>query len=264
MLSDVSFLTSPLLSAPHGFLKRHGGVSKGIFDSLNCGLSKTDALKELEPKAHIIENRKRAVTAIGGDPAQLCLSTQVHGNVCLKVSRVFEGAPPDADALVTKTQGLVIGVRTADCVPVLFQDPVARVIGVAHAGWKGALAGIIQNTVQAMQSLGAHSSNIRAVLGPAIDQASYEVDEDFFQQFLNQSPDCETLFQPGRTPQKYFFNLTAFVLRKLKGAGIGHLENLGVSTYTNDKDFFSCRRAFHKGEPGFGNQLSLIFMKTST
>lgn len=262
-LSSVSFVTDPGLLVPHGFLKRRGGVSTGIYASLNCGLPKTQISNYYESQENILENRRRAVMAIGGSVDQLCLSKQVHGNVCLSITKPFS-IVPEADALVTATPGLVLGVRTADCVPVLFHDPVSRIIGVAHAGWRGALAGIIESTVTRMEKLGSHPQNIRAVLGPAIDQASYEVDADFLGAFVALSPDYDRFFMAGKKPGKYFFDLPGFVLQRLLESKVGHVHNMGISTYKNETDFFSCRRAFHKHEPGFGNQLSLIFMKTNT
>lgn len=262
-LSSVSFVTDSSLSAPHGFLKRIGGVSTGIYASLNCGLPKAQTPNCLESKNNVLENRRRAVMALGGEVSRLCLSKQVHGNICVTISKPFS-VPPEADALVTATPGLVIGVRTADCVPVLFHDPVANIIGAAHAGWRGALSGIIESTVTRMEELGSDPKNIRAVLGPAIDQASYEVDLDFLRAFTALSPDYAAFFVAGKNLEKYLFNLPGFVMHRLLENNVGHVKNMDISTYRREADFFSCRRAFHKDEPGFGNQLSLIFMKTDT
>ncbi len=168
----------------------------------------------------------------------------------------------EGDALVTNKPNLVLGVQTADCAPVLFYEKKARIVGVAHAGWKGALKGILQNTAHAIESLGGVKEQIVAVIGPCIDQKSYEMGAEVFDAFIQKDPQSRVFFSDGKTPEKFLFDLPGYVAFCLKQAGVLTIEDVGLSTYAHENMFFSCRRAFHQGHPGFGNQLSLIFMKT--
>lgn len=257
------FVTSAALDVPHGFLKRHGGVSQGIYDSLNCGYRHDRQGAGFDAEENVVENRRRAITFVGGSFKNLCLAKQVHGSDCLVVTKPEQG-DREGDALVTNKPDLVLGVQTADCVPVLFYEKKAQVIGAAHAGWKGALKGILQSTVRTIESLGGVKEHITAVIGPCIDQQSYEMGAEVFDDFTKQDPQSKAFFVDGNKPDKFLFDLPGYVAFCLKQAGVLRIEDVGLSTYTHEEMFFSCRRAFHQGHPGFGNQLSLIFMKTDT
>ena len=236
---------------PHGFTGRRGGVSTGPFASLNTGHGSG------EDAAIIAENRRRAADAVLPG-AGLASVYQVHGRGCVTVREVvaFEQRP-QADAMVTDVPGLLLGILTADCVPVLFADRAAGVVGAAHAGWKGALAGVTDATIEAMVALGADVSRIAAAVGPCIARASYEVDEPLFRSFVEADAENERFFIDGRAGH-WQFDLEAYVGMRLAVAGLARVELLGLDTYANDGDFFSFRRATHRGEPGYGRQLSMI------
>ena len=237
-----------LAGMPHGFLGRRGGVSKGAIDGLNIGHGAEDDIEA------VAENRRRAVEAILPQ-ADLATVYQVHS---ADVVAVHEPWPhdkrPRADAMVTNRPGLLLGVVTADCAPVLLADREAGVIGAAHAGWRGAHGGVLENTVAAMERLGAERSRIVAAIGPAIAQPSYEVDARFRENF---GPDDEALFTLGR-PGHWQFNLEGYAAKRLRAASIGTVEALGLDTYAAEDRFFSYRRARHRGEPNYGRQFSLI------
>ncbi|WP_395334192.1 peptidoglycan editing factor PgeF [Novosphingobium sp. BL-8H] len=237
---------------PHGFLGRRGGVSTGAVAGLNVGLGSGD-----DPVA-IAENRRRAVEAVlpGG---RLASVYQVHSADCVTVGDAVWGddVRPHADALVTDRPGAVLGVLTADCAPVLLADREAGVVGAAHAGWKGAVAGVTDRTIAAMISLGAAPSRIVAAVGPCIAATSYEVDEGFHQRFLAQSSDNGRFFAPGR-PEHWQFDLEAYVAARLEAAGIAAVERLGLDTYVQPERFYSFRRATHLAEANYGRQFSLI------
>jgi YfiH family protein len=235
----------------HGFLGRRGGVSVGVMAGLNTGPGLGD-----DPAA-IAENRARAVTAVMPG-ARLVTAYQVHSPDCLVVTEPWdEAARPEADALVTDRPGLLLGILTADCAPVLLADREAGVIGAAHAGWKGALAGVTDFTIAAMTELGAELSRIRAAVGPCIAQASYEVDEAFLKRFVEADPKNSSFFVPGR-PGHHQFDLEAYVTGRLERAGIGGVGRLGLDTYSAPDRFFSFRRTTHLVEPDCGRQISLI------
>ncbi|MBA3676622.1 MAG: peptidoglycan editing factor PgeF [Sphingosinicella sp.] len=238
------------LPVPHGFLGRRGGVSQGLCWGLNVGLGSGD-----DPVA-IHENRRLAVEAVAPS-AQLVTVYQVHSASVVPVTAPLDDARPHADALVTDRPGLALGILTADCVPILFADEAAGVIGAAHAGWKGALGGVIEATVEAMEKLGAHRENIQAAVGPAIARKSYEVDEAFFLRFAEADEANERFFSGGR-PDHYQFDLEGYALARLAAAGLTRIEALGLDTYSNLDRFFSFRRATHLGEPDYGRQFSLI------
>ncbi len=250
-------MTAPFVTAPtldgiaHGFFGRRGGVSVGELASLNCGLGSGD-----DP-ALIAENRRRVADAALPDAALTGLY-QVHGNRCLIVDASSDlAARPEADAHATGTPGILLGILTADCVPVLFADREAGVVGAAHAGWKGALAGITDATLDAMESLGAHRSNITAAIGPCIGRASYEVDDGFVQRFVGDDPANERFFAAGK-PGHAMFDIAAYVAARLSAAGVTRIAIGGQDTYANPQDYFSYRRACHKGENTYGRQLSVI------
>lgn len=252
MVEPVEVNRADLLAGvPHGFLGRRGGLSTGIVAGLNAGLGSGD-----EPDA-VAENRRRAVIAI--EPgAQLATVYQVHSADCVIVTAPWPDAQrPHADALVTDRPGLLLGVVTADCAPVLLADPVAGVIGAAHAGWKGAMGGVTDATIAAMEALGATRARIVAAIGPCIAQSSYEVDAAFRDHFLSRQAGNADLFVPGRSGH-YQFDLEGYVASRLHSAGIGAVERLRLDTYADPERFYSFRRATHRGEPDYGRQISLI------
>lgn len=241
----------PLADSPHGFFGRRGGVSTGELASLNCGLGSGD-----DP-ALIAENRRRVADAVLPGAA-LTGVYQVHGNRCVVVDETTDlAARPEADALATRTPGIILGILTADCVPVLFADRDASVIGAAHAGWKGALAGITDATLIAMERLGADRANIAAAIGPCIARASYEVDDGFVQRFTGDDPTNERFFAAGK-PGHAMFDIAAYVAARLAAAGVTRIAIGGQDTYAEAEDYFSYRRACHKGENSYGRQLSVI------
>ena len=235
---------------PHGFLGRVGGVSTGLVAGLNLGLGTGD------DAAAVAENRARAVAAVLPD-ARLVTVYQVHSADCVVAGEWSDDARPHADALVTDQPGLLLGVVTADCAPVLLADRSAGVIGAAHAGWKGAVSGVTDSTIVAMEALGAKRGNIVAAVGPCIAQPSYEVDAGFYQRFVAQDPGNAAFFVPG-VPDHWQFDLERYVAERLQQAGIGAVERLGLDTYPDENAFFSFRRATHRGEPDYGRQMSLI------
>jgi YfiH family protein len=235
---------------PHGFLGRVGGVSAGLVAGLNLGLGTGD------DAAAVAENRARAVAAVLPD-ARLVTVYQVHSADCVVAGEWSDDARPHADALVTDQPGLLLGVVTADCAPVLLADRSAGVIGAAHAGWKGAVSGVTDSTIVAMEALGAKRGNIVAAVGPCIAQSSYEVDAGFHQRFVAQDPGNAAYFVPG-VPDHWQFDLERYVAERLQQAGIGAVERLGLDTYPDENAFFSFRRATHRGEPDYGRQMSLI------
>ncbi|MBR2175274.1 peptidoglycan editing factor PgeF [Sphingopyxis sp.] len=240
-----------LAGVAHGFFGRRGGVSTGELASLNCGLGSGD-----DP-ALIAENRRR-VAAATLPGAVLTGLYQVHGNRCLIVdSETDLAARPEADALATRTPGILLGILTADCVPVLFADRGAGVVGAAHAGWKGAIAGVTDATLGAMESLGARRANIAVAIGPCIARASYEVDENFVQRFVADDPANERFFAAGK-PGHAMFDIAAYVAARLAAAGVTRIAIGGQDTYAEGQDYFSYRRACHKGENSYGRQLSVI------
>ena len=241
----------PLTDSPHGFFGRRGGVSTGELASLNCGLGSGD-----DP-ALIAENRRRVADAVLPGAA-LTGVYQVHGNRCVVVDETTDlAARPEADALATRTPGIILGILTADCVPVLFADRDASVIGAAHAGWKGALAGITDATLIAMERLGADRANIAAAIGPCIARASYEVADGFLQRFTADDPANERFFAAAK-PGHAMFDIAAYVAARLAVAGIARIAIGGQDTYAEAEDYFSYRRACHKGENSYGRQLSVI------
>lgn len=235
---------------PHAFLGRAGGVSTGIYAGLNTGLGSADS------PATVRENRHRALVALPGADALLTLH-QVHSSRAVAVASPFGSKRPRADAVATRTRGLALGILTADCAPVLLADAHARVIGAAHAGWKGVLGGVIEAVVACMEELGATRLGITAAIGPCIAQASYEVDEAFRSRFINVESAYDDFFEPG-ADGRHQFNLEGFVFSQLACAGVGNSVALGLDTYANPGRWFSYRRAIHRGEADYGRQLSLI------
>ena len=249
MAETVEVIRSPVLEGiPHGFLGRRGGISLGTIAGLNVGHGAED------DSAAVAENRRRAVAAVLPG-AELATVYQVHSPVAVEVNEPWPFAErPRADAMVTARPGLLLGVVTADCAPVLFADREAGVIGAAHAGWRGAHGGVLEGTVAAMERLGAARERIAAAVGPAIAQPSYEVDARFREAF---TAGDEGFFTPGREGH-WQFDLESYVAARLRAAGVGTIAPLGLDTYADEARFFSFRRATHRGEPTYGRQFSLI------
>lgn len=236
----------------HGFLTRRGGVSDGIYDSLNCGLGTED------DRAHVLENRARAVQAAGLGEAPLSTAYQVHGkNVLVVDSPLDQQNRPQADGLVSKTPGMALGILTADCGPVLFADAEAKVVGACHAGWKGAVGGIIEATVTAMEGLGARRDNIVAALGPCIGKESYEVGTEFPQPFIAQDPGNARFFTVNAC-RRFQFDLAGYIQSRLQALGLAEVTLTGHDTCALEDDFFSYRRKTKRGEPDYGRQVSVI------
>jgi YfiH family protein len=254
MQSLKSALLSELRGVRHAFFTRRGGVSTGVYHSLNVGVGSKD-----DPEA-VQENRARAAAALGVELSHLLTCYQIHSNIAVTADRPFSQRP-EADGVVTKTPGLACGALAADCAPILLADGEARVIASAHAGWKGALGGIVAATVEAMVAQGARRERIVAAVGPCIGQASYEVGEEFMDRFSLEAPGSERFFAPGRIPQKRQFDLPGFVLQRLKEAGIERAEWTGMDTCADENLFFSNRRSFLTGEPDYGRLLSAIVLE---
>jgi polyphenol oxidase len=245
------FRAGALAGVPHGFLGRRGGVSTGEVAGLNAGLGSGDE------DGAVARNRSLAVDAVLPG-ARLVSVYQVHSPDCVTVTEPWsDGDRPQADALVTARPGLLLAIVTADCAPVLLADREAGVIGVAHAGWKGAVAGVTDSTIAAMEALGARRDDIVAAVGPCIAQPSYEVDEAFAERFAESDPANTRFFAPGRAGHRQF-DLEGYVVRRLEAAGIAAVERLCLDTYPDEARFFSYRRATHRGEATYGRQISLI------
>ena len=255
-LTRAEFLQAEALRAPglaHGFFTRRGGVSKGVYASLNGGVGSRDA-----PEA-VHENRALMAAALGIDAARLLVPYQVHSPDALAVSAPWPADQrPRCDGLVTATPGLGLGVTGADCGIVLFADPAAGVIGAAHAGWRGALNGVIEATVAAMERLGAKPKDIIAALGPTIAQNSYEVGPEFVATFAEAEADSGRFFSPSRNPGRSMFDLHGFIGMRVARAGVGRFEDLGLDTYADEARFFSYRRATHRKEPDYGRLVAAI------
>ena len=250
MISAAALAAAPGIR--HAFLTRQGGVSSGLFSSLNCGYGSGD------DNANVRANRERAADAIDLGADDLATLYQVHSADVVEVSAPWsQEERPKADALVTRTPGLGLGILTADCVPVLFADPQAGVVGAAHAGWKGALSGVVEATVAAMERLGAARADISAAIGPCIRQASYEVGPELRQAFIDADEASAGFFTASKRDGHFMFDLAGFVSRALADAGVKG-EDVGIDTYADEERFFSYRRTTHKGEPDYGRGISLI------
>jgi YfiH family protein len=237
----------------HGFFGRKGGVSSGLYDSLNCGPGSKDA------REAVMENRRRVATALAPQ-ARLVSLAQIHSPFVHIVGPDWDtGKHPEGDGLATAAPGLALGILTADCGPVLFADAQAGVVGAAHAGWKGALGGVLEATIAAMESLGAARARIAAAIGPCISAANYEVAEDFRARFLEADAGHARFFRPGK-PGHHHFNLEGYVAARLEGLGLQSVESLGVCTYPAENGFFSFRRTTHAGEPDYGREISAILL----
>lgn len=239
----------------HGFFTRNGGVSEGIYASLNVGAGSEDA-----PEA-VAENKRRVAEAVGVTPERLLTLYQIHSDTVLTVDAPWQGERPQADGMVTATRGLALGILTADCVPVLFADPIAGVVGACHSGWKGAISHIPQKTVEAMEALGAKRTQIVAAIGPCIHQPSYEVDAGFYQRFLDESPENSRFFAPSATKAGHWhFDLPGYVQNGLLNCGVAKTNILAKDTCSQENAFFSYRRKTLRGETDYGRQVSVIVL----
>ena len=246
----LEIITSAALPVRHGFFTRKGGASSGIFAGLNCGSGSSD-------QAEIVAiNRARAAEAMGVAPQALVTVNQVHSADVATVDGPLSDRPR-ADAMVTATPGLALAVLTADCQPVLFADRRAGVIGAAHAGWRGALDGVLEATVAAMEALGAQRAAISAVIGPCISQAAYEVGPEFLDAFRDEDP-ANTRFFANGPGDRLLFDLPGFGLHRLRSAGVGAAEWIGHCTYRDSERFYSYRRTTHAGEADYGRLISAI------
>lgn len=248
----IDLLTAPgLHDVPHGFAGRRGGVSMGIHAGLNVGLGSKD------DRAAVLRNRELARDAVMPG-AQLVTVHQVHSPDVVTVSGAIADAErPAADAMVTDRPGLLLGILTADCVPVLFADDAAGVVGAAHAGWKGAIGGVTDRTIMAMEALGAQRDRLACAIGPCIGRASYEVTLDFAERFERDDPDNARFFAAGRLGHVQF-DISAYVASRLAAAGVGRIDLLEEDTYSQPDRFFSYRRSCHRGEADYGRQVSMI------
>jgi hypothetical protein len=250
MPTTLEIITSEALPARHGFFTRKGGASSGIFAGLNCGTGSTDQTEA------VAINRARVAEAMGLAPDSLVTVHQVHSALAIPVTGPL-AIRPEADAMVTATPGVVLAVLTADCQPVLFADAKAGVIGAAHAGWRGAVDGILEATLDAMERLGAQRQNITAVIGPTISQAAYEVGPEFLDRFRSED-EASTRFFANGTGDRLLFDLPGYGLHRLRRAGVGHAEWTGHCTYRDPDRFYSFRRTTHAGEADYGRLISTI------
>ncbi len=258
--AGAAALRSPALSGlaglRHAFFTREGGVSEGLYGGLNCGFGSGDS------REVVAENRRLAAAALGLAPERLLTVYQTHSPDVVIVDGAWaQKDSPHADAMVTAKRGLALGILTADCGPLLFADAEAGVIGAAHAGWKGALTGVLDSTLQAMESLGAKRAQIRAALGPCIAQESYEVGPDFPAPFLEQDPNNARFFAPKEAGGRPYFDLGGYIAARLSTAGLESVERLPHDTYAEEARFFSYRRATHRGESDYGRGLSAICLE---
>lgn len=248
----LEILTSDLLAPTrHGFFTRRGGASSGVFTGLNCGIGSSD-------QSEIVEiNRSRVADAMEVDLSHLATVFQVHSADVATLNGPITGDRPKADAIVTATPGVALSILTADCQPVLFADSEAGVVGAAHAGWKGALDGVLEATVDAMETLGASRANISAVIGPCISQAAYEVGPEFLASFVAANPDNSRFFAQGDGDRMHF-DLPAYGLHRLQSANVGNAEWTQHCTYADADKFYSYRRTTHAKEADYGRLISSI------
>lgn len=253
----MRILKSSNLAVPgiaHGFFGRRGGVSKGIYESLNCGPGSKDS------RDNVMENRARAIAALS-PAATLVTLYQVHSAEAVTVTTPWPIPDnPKADAMATDRPGIALGILTADCAPILLADPKARVIGAAHAGWNGALSGVVQSVLAAMGRLGAKPERIRAAIGPCISQKAYEVGPEFEARFASADSNNARFFVRSPRAGHWQFDLPAYVAQRLKEAGVVSAEVLDVCTYAREDEFFSYRRTTHRKEPDYGRELSAIML----
>jgi purine-nucleoside/S-methyl-5'-thioadenosine phosphorylase / adenosine deaminase len=252
----VALQAATLASLPgirHAFFTRHGGVSEGIYASLNGGVGSRDLPQR------VAENRSRMATALAVAPDHLITAYQVHSPVVVTAQEPWNtSARPQADGLVTRVPGLAVAVSTADCGAILLADEGARVVGAAHAGWRGALAGVAEATLDAMEACGAERTRIVAALGPMIRQANYEIGPEFVARFKVADAANERFFRPSARPGHALFDLAGYIVTRLSAAGIGQIEDLGHCTYAEAERFFSYRRSVHRAEADYGRHINAI------
>ena len=250
-----SSLLSAIPGLRHAFFTREGGVSGGIYEGLNGGIGSND-----DP-ANVAENRRRMAEQMGVEPAHFLSVHQVHSPDAVVATGPWPGtARPKADAIVTAESGLAIGVTTADCGPILLVDPKARVIGAAHAGWKGALTGVLESAIDEMEKLGADRSNLIAAIGPLIRQPSYEVGAEFVERFINADAENALFFLPGERDGHAQFDLAGFIRMRLENAGVLMIDDVGIDTYSDER-FYSYRRSVHRKEPDYGRHVHVIALE---
>ena len=254
MIEDPFLMSNPELR--HGFFTRRGGWSSGIYRSLNCGFGSNDERKSVE------RNRAHVTTALGMEPAALAVPHQVHSPRAVVLTSVPE-APPRADALVTASRDIVVGVLTADCAPVLMADPDVPVVAAAHAGWRGALDGVLDATLTAMEEAGARRQRIAAAIGPTIQQEAYEVGAEFRDRFVDADAKNGRFFASGRQPDRFQFDLPAYCAARLRQLGLLTVSVSASCTYRDEADFFSYRRSVHRREPDYGRQIAAITLGPS-
>jgi len=257
MSADKMIVQAPSLAKlegiNHAFFTRHGGVSQGIYASLNGGVGSNDMPER------VTENRARMAATLGVAAGHLITAYQIHSpNVVVAEASWTHDARPRADAIVTRTPALAIGISTADCGPLLFADAKARVIGAAHAGWRGAFTGVIEATLKAMENLGADRRRIATALGPTISQPNYEVGPEFAAQFEKDDAANARFFTPSKRAGHSLFDLPGYIAARLKHAGLSHFEDLGLCTYAGEERFFSYRRTTHRAEPDYGRHVNAI------
>ncbi|HEY1425771.1 MAG TPA: peptidoglycan editing factor PgeF [Caulobacteraceae bacterium] len=258
-MNEVPTITSPLLSGAagvrHAFFTRQGGVSQGVFASLNVGPGSGD------DAGAVALNRARAAAALGRTLAKLSTCYQIHSAHPVVAKRPFGVARPEGDAVITGTPGVLCGALAADCAPVLIADTGARVVAAVHAGWRGALAGVVEAAISAMASLGASPARMSAAVGPCIGPDSYEVGLEFLDAFARADAANARFFKAGAAAEKRLFDLPGFVLSRLAAAGVPRAEWIGCDTYPDEARFFSNRRAVHRGEKDYGRLLSAITLE---
>jgi polyphenol oxidase len=255
----MTFGSSLLAAIPglrHAFFTREGGISRGIYQGLNGGIGSND-----DP-ANVAENRRRMAEQMGVAPERFLSVHQIHSPDAVVATGPWQSeARPRADAIVTRTEGIAIGVTAADCGPILFADPSARVIGAAHAGWKGALTGIIESTIDGMEKLGADRSGMVAAIGPLIRQRSYEVGSEFVERFMDADADNAAFFIPSVRSGHAMFDLAGFIRMRLENAGVLMIDDIGVDTYSDER-FYSYRRSVHRKEPDYGRHIHAIALES--
>ena len=248
----LEILTSEALApVRHGFFTRKGGASSGVFEGLNCGTGSSDQSEM------VAINRERVAEAMDVPVENLLTVHQTHSADVVTATGPLGTPRPEADAIVTATPGVAVAILTADCQPILFADPEAKVVAAAHGGWKGAMGGILEATLDAMEAAGATRANISAVIGPSISQANYEVGPEFFEDFLAEDPDNARFFAQG-AEDRMQFDLPAYGLHRLRAAGVGHAEWTRHCTYADESRFFSYRRSTHRREADYGRLISAI------
>lgn len=255
---QTPFLTKQAGRCHHGFFSRQGGVSDGIYSALNCGPGSGDQPGAVQENRRIVAGHFQPY--LPDQTIELLSVAQVHSARVIHVEKPWvSGQRPEADAMVTRQPGLILGVLTADCAPVLFQDPIAGVVGAAHAGWRGAVAGIVEETMAAMIEIGAEKSRIRAVVGPCIAQASYEVGADMMSSLLGLHQEADQFLRQADREGHAYFDLAGYICWRGRTAGLA-IESVGQDTYTQPEKYFSYRRTTHEKGQDYGRQISCIML----